>query len=357
MRHVWPISFMLVFAASGCREHVERPDVGKPMSFEVELRSGATGSNTQPLPFVGAKSLQLDISAIGHDGQRLPWSGDVHLTVAPVGRLGPGAPQWISLVDGRATGVGVALEALHGKAHLWVEEIGSEEEPGSYATGLSPTLFVANPTIRNLQETENHRTNPLEGDFVQVDLEGRDAIVTAVTNDGFYVTDKSDLAWGSVFVFTHSRPGNLASHDRIVQLSGTSEEFFGFTELSFPSWKVDGVSEAIDPVLLAPEMVDDDSVMEQYESGLVEVRNVTVCPPGEDFRNFGQWNVLVDPAGNCGSGAGTVVVLSAFTVDWFDPSEHVGRTLRHVVGNLRYHSSPGWILRPRDEHDLALAAD
>jgi hypothetical protein len=339
----------------GCREILERPDVGKPMSFEVALRTGVTGDAMQPLPFVGPKVLRLDVAAIGHDGQPLPWSGNVHVDVQPVGQLSAGAPRWITLIDGHANDVEIALEALHGKAHVWIEDLGDGEELGSYATGLSPTLFVANPTIRNLQETNNHRTNPLEGDFIQIDLEGRDVLVTAVTNDGFYVTDKSDIAWGSVFVFTHSRPGNLRALDRIVQLSGTSEEFFGFTELAFPSWKVDGVSEPIDPVPIVPEMLEDNLLMEQYESGLVEVRDVTVCPPGDDFRRFGQWDVLVDPSGNCNARDGTIVVVSAFTVDWFDPNEHVGAALLHVTGNLRYHAGPGWMIRPRDENDMSLA--
>jgi hypothetical protein len=348
--------FVAMNMAPGCREHLERPDVGKPMSFEVTLRAGVTGSAEQPLAFEGAKAVQLDIAAIGTDGQPLAWTGDVHLDVHPVGRWVAGSPRWITIVDGRVEGVEIALELLHGKVHLWAEDIGADQEIGSYATGLSPTVFVANPTIRNLQETDNHRTNPLEGDFVQLDLEGRDVIVTAVTNDGFYVTDKTDIAWGSVFVFTHSRPGNLRPHDRIVQLAGTSEEFFGFTELAFPSWKVDGESEPFEPVHLAPELIEDDLAMEQYESGLVEVRDVTVCPPGDDFARFGQWAVLVDPGGNCQTRSGTVVVSSTFTVEWFDPHEHVGQTLQHVIGNLRYHSGPGWIIRPRDDADLTLDA-
>ena len=347
---------LLCVVTSGCRELLERPDAGKPMSFEVTLRSGVTGTAAQPLPFEGPKALRLDVAALGHDGQPLRWSGNVHLDVQPVGRLASGTPRWITVVDGRANDVEVALEVLHGKVHVWVEDLGDAEEFGSYATGLSSTVFVANPTIRNLQETQNHRTNPLEGDFVEIDVESRDVLVTAVTNDGFYVTDKTDIAWGSVFVFTHSRPGRLQALDRIVQLSGTSEEFFGFTELAFPSWKVEGVSEPIDPVPIVAEMLEDDLVMEQYESGLVEVRDVTVCPPGEDFRRFGQWRVLLDPAGNCDARGGSIVVVSAFTVDWFDPSEHAGSTLLHVTGNLRFHAGPGWMIRPRDENDLSLAS-
>jgi hypothetical protein len=69
---------------------------------------------------------------------------------------------------------------------------------------------------------------------------------------------------------------------------------------------------------------------------------------------FGQWRVLVDPAGDCDSGEGAVVVVSAFTVDWFDPNAHVGQGLAHVTGNLRYHTSAGWIIRPRTNEDMAL---
>jgi hypothetical protein len=280
----------------------------------------------------------------------------VHLDVNPVGELAEGQPEWISLTNGVAQNVQVSITAVHGPAAIWFEEVGEPDSPGSYATGTSPRLVVGNPTIRNMQETDNHRVSPLAGDFVTIRSEDRDIVVTAVTNDGFYCSDIGDPQWGGLFVFTHSRARGVDEGDRVLKLSGTAEEFYGFTELGFPSWLVEGTRPLPAPLALDAALVADDAMMEAYESGLVEVRDVTVCEPGPDFDAFGQWKIVLPGGGDCAAGTGVVTVLSAFTVDWFDPHDHVGAQVARITGNLRYHSSaePAWIIRPRRNDDMEL---
>ena len=354
MRRLVPL--VLVLAA--CRQEIPRTQERGPTSFRLEPAPGDRfGEIGDPLPFASSMTFTFDIAALDHDGEVATWfDGDVHLAVNPVGELADGQPDWITIQNGRADGVQIEIAGVHGQAAIWVEDLGEPDEPGSYATGASPKLLVGNPTIRNLQEIDNHRVSPLAGDYVTVDVEDRDVVVTTVTNDGFYASDKGDPLWGGVFVFTHSRPRGVEVGERVVQLSGTAEDFYGFTELGFPSWLTQGETDVPPPALLDVATVASDEMMEPHEAGLVEVRDVTVCQPGVDFATFGQWVVLLDSTGNCESGEGAITVLSSFTVDWFDPNEHVGERVARITGNLRYHSSatPTWILIPRGNDDIQL---
>lgn len=343
---------------SACRQPIERGTGRGPTSFKVEVVQGEIGEIGDPLTFAAQIDFVLDITATDHKGEVAEWfDGDVHLDVNPVGELADGQAEWISLDEGRASNVALSIAGVHGPAAIWVEDIGDSDKPGSYATGASPRLFVGDPMVADLQITDNHRVSPLAGDFVDVDVDGREVVVTAVTNDGFYISDKMSPDYGGLFVFTHSRARGVETGDRVVQLAGTAEDFFGFTELSFPSWQMDGKPLALpQPIVITPAMTADDEQMEKLESGYVEVRNVRVCQPGADFASFGQWSAIIDGTGNCDTLEGAITIVSSFTVEWLDPNEHVGMTIARITGNLRYHSSadPAWILRPRDSDDVEL---
>ncbi len=64
-----------------------------------------------------------------------------------------------------------------------MENIGTKESIGNYATGLSPNLFAVDPTVRNVQEVEidpvlrTWESNALPKDFVQIDLNNRIGIL------------------------------------------------------------------------------------------------------------------------------------------------------------------------------------
>lgn len=327
------------------------------LTFSVEVVDGELGTAASPIPY-NAQVLEftLDIKALRANGEvDTAYNGDVHLTVGPRGHLTKDQPEWVKLQKGVAEAVTVKIEKAHGEVAIWVEDIGDDDDPGTYATGLTPSIHVGNPTVRQVQETDKFRTSALDGDFIRFNLEGRTAVVTGVMNDGFYMSDLSEpeAVYNSIFVFTHSRPQGVETGSRIATLSGTAEDFFGFTEVSFPSWKVDGRTDLPEPVELTAAMLTDNDVMESYESAFVVVRNVTVCPMGESFATFGQWVVLVDPGGDCG-GDGAITVLSSYTVPWFDPPEHVGETIPEIRAALRYHlsASPPWILYPRQDDDI-----
>jgi hypothetical protein len=346
--------------AAACVREVAS-DLPGPLSFEVLLAGGDAGTPEEPLPFSkDPRTFVVDVRAVDEGGATAGWfDGRVHLDIRPRGAISIGFSPWFDLAGGVATNVPVQIERVHSTASIWVEDTG-EDGLGSYATGLSPELRFRNPTIRNCQEIDIHLTSGLRGDFVEIDLEGREAVVTGTARDGYYLTDVSEpgLLYSSIYVYTHSRP-DVEVGGRVVRLRGTVDEFYGFTELSFPSWKVEGTAAVPEPVTIDAAIVGIDDALEPFESALVEVRDVTVCPPGEGFFGYGQWAVLVDPAGNCQTGAGAINVVSAYTVPGVDPTTLTGQTVARISGNLRYHMAavPSWIIYARGPDDIAPVAE
>lgn len=351
----------LVIAAPGCEQRLDS-ELDGPLTFEVEIVAGDAGTAEAPRPFSGDPvTFEIDIRAVDLDGQPADWfAGPVRLGVEPVGELAKGQVRDVELVDGRAARVPVALEGLHGSATIWVEDQGADEAPGSYATGLSPLIHVVHPTIRQLQEGKHHETSALNGDFVELEVAGRAVVVTGITKDGFYATDTAEVGgvYAGIFVYSFSRPA-VEIGDTLGRLSGTAEEYYGFTELSFPSWKVAGTAELPPAIEIDEALLAEDALMEQYEGGVVEVRDVVVCPLEDDYATYGQWSVLVDPDGLCAGGLGAISVVSAFTAPGFDPAAHVGQGLARLTGNLRYHmaANPKWIIYVRDDGDIVAADD
>lgn len=353
-----PALLALALLAPACVQEIDKSS-GKvaPLSFKVDI-VGEVGAEDAPLPYTSVpRAFTLDVRAIDDAGETATWfSGEVQIDVAPRGRLAPGQVATITVKDGEATGIPVALTRVHGATNIWIEDRGTDDAPGSYATGLSPTIHVAHPTLREINETDIPASSPLDGDFVKVNADGRQLVVTGIAVDGFYLTDMSESAGGfnAIFAHTHSRPKGVEQGSLIEELIGTVVEFYGFTELGFPTYRVGGKMSDLVATPITTALVDDDVAMEQLESRLVEVRDVTVCPLSDGYATFGQWVVLIDPAGNCSSGKGGVNIVNALSATGFDPADHVGATLPRITGDLRYHAAarPSWLLYTRDDDDI-----
>lgn len=356
------IAGLLIIQAFSCEEELDSLADG-PLSFEVTFVNGTdTGSKSSPLTYTtDAMEFKINVTAIDQDGSVAKWfNGNVHVGINPTGKLSKRQNQWIELRSGILTEpFTVNVEELHGKTNLWIEDIGTDDAPGSYATGLSPDIWIENPTIRNVQETDLITTSPLKGDFVQINTQGRVLYVTGVSTDGFYVTDLSEPEdiFNGMYVYSHSRPSDVMNGDCLSQLSGTADEYYGFTELSFPSWKPVKCppNVSLDVINLDINTMNDDILMEQYESRLVKIDNPVVCPMTDTrdekaFEIYGQWKVTIE-GGDCQTGNGTIIIFSP-PDSGFDPRESVGETVQFgncdkcIEGNLRYHVAPKWMIYP-----------
>ena len=107
-------------------------------------------------------------------------------------------------------------------------------------------------------------------------------VVTRIASDGFYVTDVQDQharGFTSVFAFNFNPPQRLRVCDRLRTMSGTAIDFFGFTEMAFPTWSVEYWDPRVRPCLvpeprvLAPTELTDLDVLFRYQSALVRLQS------------------------------------------------------------------------------------
>lgn len=319
-----------LLACTTQNEIVERTE-----ALRVDVRA-ADGSqlpeqNEPPLPLpIGEVELEIDVRA------RLP-SGDIDVGFNGFVRIGaePGAIVSVTgdrasgrnvlVLDGVAEKQRVTVRNARGTTRIWAEDIGyvpadpnqpplcadgldndddglfdfpqdpgcafandDTETSGTFATGVSKPVRFEKPRIGDIQGRGAQTPYQLEGVDVATD-DPANLIVTRISSDGFYVTDTTDPGgYNHVFAFTFNAPAGMRVCDRLTGLSGTALEFFGFTELSFPSfdlkeWRFptptdpgDGPCQVPEPIVLDENSVDDGVLLEQIESALVRVQGVTV---------------------------------------------------------------------------------
>ncbi|MCD6499189.1 MAG: hypothetical protein J7M25_12935 [Deltaproteobacteria bacterium] len=294
-------------------------------------------------------------------------------------------------------------------------------EAGTGAVGVSRDFVFDTPTVADVQRVDKDHIDesPLSG--YRVLIEGDNAndfsslndcvdgqghtrallVVTAVTTQGFYLTDVCNnggplLAtdtwrdFGSIYAFNFNSPENLRTGDCITLLQGGEDDFNGFTELKNPAWSdptcIDGQAGCPpacaqflpEPLVLDGATIRDDFAMEKLEASLVAVQNVTVghsarcdtngngqvdydvpeekqckfdceddpaCWVYETYTQYFQYTVDVD---------GQELAVVTQGVVPFDPNEHEGETISYIAGTLKQLSfgGPPWILLPRTADDF-----
>lgn len=444
MKHALLFAGLALAVGGGCAQDNGGRHEG-PSSIRVTLEEGDPGSEDAPLAFtLDGLPFTLSLEVVDAAGRvDAGFDGFVRLSVVPGQLEILRAPEGsvvgnIELTDGRADGVEVLVSRAFGKAHLWAEEVGfapaapgeaaacanredddgdgwwdfpadpgcffandDSEEAGTYATGLSETLQFANPTLADIEGRST--ASPLTGAAVTVDVGDRyepSVVVTRVANDGMNVSDLRYLDdYGHTFAFNYSTPEGTRVCDRLSRLDGIVSEFFGFTEINFPSWEIvawegeagDGTCPVPEPKTLTNELAADALAMENYEAALVRVDNVRIgrsqncditgdgivnqagpegcdpececannceadptCTEVTQYAHFNQWTLTLD-----GGDGPKLFVVSNATVPGFDPLEHSGEIIDHLTGTVRSIAflDPPWILEPRCPADIVVSGD
>jgi hypothetical protein len=396
----------------------------RPTSFSVSLTAGDPGAPDDRLPFSAAVTpFVFDVRALGADGSDFAWDGFVRTRVQPgrllsvSGEVGANA----RMTDGRADAVEVEVAYAHGEARVWFEDVGYDpadprdaacddrvdqdgdgrfdfpDDPGCFASndasedddrggaGVSEALWFDNPRVADVQGRASG--TPLDGESVTVDA--GDLVVTRVAVDGLYVTDVAEPGgYGHLFLFSFSTPPFVRPCDRLSRMDGIVGEFFGYTELSFPSWEVAEWDESEPCAIPAPARVDaarlaSPAAMESVEAGLVRVTDVVVgtmraCDENRDCQidfdgaegdcaaeceadvlctEESQWRCHEQVAVALEGGAGPKVSLVlGGTVPGYDAAEHSGDRLASVTGTLRHVEflEPAWLVEPRCPDDLVV---
>ena len=271
------------------------PSVG---AFKVTLTKASTtdpGTAEAPRAFSSsAESYIVDIVALRHDVvgqvQDTGYNGHVVLKVVPTGKLDQD-PFVVEVKNGQATGVKVGVRMAFGTVRLVAADLGykpakvladaaclngkdddgdgfiddedkgcliggdDSEEGGNGATGASAPLYYANPRLYDIQKPIPGESLGDESamDGMRVTVDRGWLLITNLSSDGLYVTDyegakwdaaagtwkiaAQDLSYDHMFAFNFNVPLNLQVGDCLVELDGKVEEFYGYTEMGFPSWK------------------------------------------------------------------------------------------------------------------------
>jgi len=391
---------------------------------------------------------EFEIEARSPFGDPVDMDGEVRIAVEPgvvVNVEGNGAKgRNIPLIDGKAKGTAL-VTAVYGAARLWVEDLGylpvplaekpscangkddngdglidfpadpgcafaddDTEEGGTFAAGTSQPVYYSLPRLNDIQG--NGATTPYPYEAVQVETRGTlPVVVTRVASDGFYVTDlsKQDTGYNHMFAFNFSAPVGMRVCDKVTYLSGTVVEFFGFTELSFPGFKLDRIEaedtceQMPEPTLLDAATINDPVAMEKLESSLVRIEGFTISEifgpkpvvnllptinngrdenSSCDLNGDGQVDFEDDIENACSKNcsdkanapqctewtgyaargnykvysAGARIQINTGTASEFDPVANKGVTLTSVTGTLRNFSggSLNWTIETRCPDDL-----
>ncbi len=443
----------VILSTAACTEFHSFPTT--TVSFEVTITadSGCGAVDTDLCEHTATPmAFTASVRALRADGTLdTSFTGTVALSLIPSGLFSEDHPvlpngrrvEMVALVNGEALDVPLEFTRAFGEIALLVEDFGYTKAPnvldaacldlfpapgcfavddddldsGTGAAGVSEPVYFENPTIHDVQYTDVQNVldfggypSPLFRFRVTLDAASRDdvptladcvdaqgqqrelMVVTALTVDGFYVTDVCNAdgtAFASVYMYNFHTPEDLLRGDCLLELTGTVEEFQGFTEMKNPFWVADvdpndpetpRCTDLIPaPTELTAAMLQDDHVMEGLESGLATITNATLATEMRScdlngngaIGNSDEW----DCSSDCGDEIDCVVLESYETYfQWsvnkdgqelnvvtrgvidFDPEQNLGLQIPRLTGTLRHldFGRPQWTLGPRDDNDFEL---
>ncbi len=346
----------MLFYLLACAAPSERIRID-PSFIHVDLTEPtAAGTTDAPLPFAATgQSFAIEVSTYDVTGAAWPFTGELTLDVRP-GRLT--SDSRIAVVDGKWAGT-ATVEAAFGPARVWAkdEDVTDGRSP-SWAAGVSPALNFQFPTIPEMQATDNHETNQLEGEFAELRLSDQQVVVTGTDAAGFWVSDLGAAPgnYAGLYVYTFSKPAEeVVVGARLTSLNGQNSEYLASTQLNFPTLTVEtGV--ALTPpaaVVLDEATACDNDAMEKLEGSRVRAElpaiPATFTADSDafvDYVEYGQWPLTV---GSC-----ELYVESGATVPDYYPPDHAGETLAHVEGMMKEVYGK-WIFLVLDPNDIGAA--
>ncbi|CAN5924174.1 hypothetical protein BH11MYX4_BH11MYX4_16790 [soil metagenome] len=307
--------------------------VRNPPRLLVTLDEGSkTGSPTAPLGLqVGTPvTFKIKVSALTQDGGvDTSFNRYVRISAKPgavASFTGPDVDgRNVLLRDGQSITIDVALTNAYGPTYLVADDLGyvpadplrdpppacsngkdddgdgtvdfpadtgcafandDSEEPGTYGEGASPTIWFALPRIADVRGvTAGNGRTPYPREQILIDTGWNDdntyrfdTVVTRLSSNGFYVTDRGDTrGFNSVFAFNFNAPPRMRVCDRMKNYGGTANEFFGFTQISYPTWTLEEWDPSVRlcsvpaPERLVPTTISDVTELLKRTANLVRV--------------------------------------------------------------------------------------
>lgn len=355
--------------------------------FQVDFATGTElGAKEDPLPLQEEHSFTVAIEARDYEGELIPsYSGVVELRmlgskVITVSR--------VEILEGRAAEVGVTLRYGAGREAISVHEVEPWTSPEGTTgwrdtgkLGVSESIYLPPATIPMIQGV--HDGNARNGFLSRynnrnLNLTGTEFVVLAVIEGGMYLRDPTAPEYGSIYLYTYSTPyvDDVSENDVntyhalvpgsiITDINGSVFEFFGFTEMSFPTYEPkrarNGAVWVDASRIPAPEDITafldagEDEELEKHESSLVTVTDVVVDDFDENEESFVEYYQF--PLKREGTGR-YIMATTLSTAPAFSPTANRGTRLSRMTGILKQHRSARpstWILVPRNLDDIVIS--
>lgn len=234
----------------------------KPGAIE---RIQANDADGRSLKLTAGESPEVEIRVANAYGTTYIVADD--LGYAPADPLGSPPPSCSNGVDDDGDGT-IDFPADEGCAYA-----NDDSETGSsYAQGASEPIYYRLPRIADVRglkcdaggRCSGNGKTPYPKEAILLDtgyneLDNTyafDMVVTRISSDGFYATDTKDTRGGfnSIFAFNFNSPPRMRVCDRLKSFAGTASEFFGFTQVSYPTWTLEEWDPQLRPCLV-PEPV------------------------------------------------------------------------------------------------------
>lgn len=287
----------------------------------------------------------------------------------------------ITMENGYAGNVEVKMRYCLDNDRVVVKEVKQHDGDSKYEPtgkmGVSPVFYTEVATISAIQGTvKKAKGNPSAFNNRNLTLKDREMVVIAVIEGGFYLHEVGAEYYSSVYMYTYSTPyvdDNVEENmflpvgTLIESANGSVFEFFGFTEMSFPTFHPvyvtkNGKKELKIDKSLVPEpknvndILTDNDEMEKHEASLVKVENVTVAWFNEEDSSYIEYSQFpLETSDGKPIMAQTLYTAPLFNAVAEKPVE--GKKSHHYnfTGILKQHTSARpsmWILVPRDMNDI-----
>ena len=423
----------------------------RPTSFKISIQNNPSADiKGKRLALESGVKVSLDITALSAQGmgRMSAFSKWVHIYARP-GRLKVLEPKdaynppkvldsgaYVYVKDGNIDNVKVEISNAFGNTRIWVEDNGylpptaagstaecadgkdnngndmidlkdpgclmandHSEDGGTGASGVSDILYFVSPRLSDVQG--HSQSTPFTHE--EVDVTRGFMVVTRITNSGFYVTDIEDTTgYNNMYVYSYHMPADLRVCDVVTDLRGTVSEFYGFTELNFPSWSSIPWDEKRAPCyvgkpklpVLQPSDIQNRDKMESLEAGVVRLVDVTTgdtpklcdlngdgkvnycssdpsdpecqcsttcthdpyCTDSLNYKKYAQWAAVIHDTK--GGNPTKVWVISQQAVPQFDPFKNGGRRhISSITGTLKefqYLKPYPWIIEVRCPDDIVI---
>lgn len=373
--------------------------------FDVSFSEDTeTGTKEAPVEKKDVYTFAVDIAAMDADGVMIDdYDGKVEIKTQ-YGLIT--SLSEAEILKGKTEKFEVTIKYAFRKELITVHEIEtpckSDESDLCYTgiVGTSEPVYLPQPSISDIQSNYSadrgypsklvKRNLTIRGEYDHERKRYNDMVVTAVIGGGFYMSELpynytaenavhpgETEPFASVYLYTYSAPyvddaGEFKILEKgsvIKSANGSVENFFGFTELSFPNFNplqqeieshgADSVHKVIvdESIIPSPKnitnILGEDSEMEKYEAGLVQVDNMTIDDFDENedsYRSYGQFPLKTE-------GGDYIMAQTVHTIPSFRPEANKRKKIVSVTGVLKQHTSARpstWILVPRDEDDFIM---